>query len=190
MGVIFDEPKYPVIDPAPGFWRTGKDPLMRDRSGLQGAPFMSSAPHNRRSVSTVGNYGLRDYGTFAGVTALCAPYGYYVGESLHAPHVFCPNQGTISGVLTPSGPSGPTQGARQTCGCHQCGAGSRWEPWRASCWRISNHQVMFCWWQLGERPRLSYFHITCLMRCMWCSAGRLMGLLPNDREVEAGLAKR
>ena len=28
----------------------------------------------------VGNYSLRDYGTFAGLTALCAPYGYYVGE--------------------------------------------------------------------------------------------------------------
>ena len=23
MGVIFDEPKYPVIDKAPGFWQTG-----------------------------------------------------------------------------------------------------------------------------------------------------------------------
>lgn len=23
MGVIFDEPKYPVIDKAPGFWKTG-----------------------------------------------------------------------------------------------------------------------------------------------------------------------
>lgn len=31
----------------------------------------------------MGNYSLRDYGTFAGVTAVCAPYGYYVGG--------CPN---------------------------------------------------------------------------------------------------
>ena len=24
MGVIFDEPKYPVLDKAPGFWKTGE----------------------------------------------------------------------------------------------------------------------------------------------------------------------
>ena len=23
MGIYFDEPKYPVIDKAPGFWKTG-----------------------------------------------------------------------------------------------------------------------------------------------------------------------
>lgn len=33
MGVIFDEPKYPVIDKAPGFWKTGvvSLPIAQDR---------------------------------------------------------------------------------------------------------------------------------------------------------------
>lgn len=27
MGKIFDEPKYPVVDRAPSFWRTGTGPI-------------------------------------------------------------------------------------------------------------------------------------------------------------------
>lgn len=56
---------------------------------------MCDCPHNTISVPTVGNYSLRDYGTFAGVTALCAPYGYYVGESLHVPHASISHRGEI-----------------------------------------------------------------------------------------------
>ena len=81
---------------------------------------MCKCPHKTWCVPTVGNYGLRDYGTFAGVTALCAPYGYYVGESLHAPYDSCSPQGNHTWSLDPTR---AVQGARQTCGCHQCGAG-------------------------------------------------------------------
>jgi len=99
MGVIFDEPKYPVIDKAPGFWKT------------------------------VGNYSLSDYTTLLGATALCAPYGYYVGS---------PSNMRMSSMW-----AGLTIGA--TAGF------------------IMAYQN---------------------------SAGRLMGLKPNDKEVETGLAKR
>lgn len=51
MGKIFDEPKYPVVDKAPGFWKT------------------------------VGNFSLRDWGVVAGVTAVSIPAGYAAGAS-------------------------------------------------------------------------------------------------------------
>ncbi|CAL8462245.1 g1776 [Coccomyxa elongata] len=98
MGVIFDEPKYPVIDKAPGFWQT------------------------------VGNFNLTDYAVFAGTAAICGPFGYYVG--------------TPPPIRLPSMWAGLTLGA--TAG---------------------------------------------FMLAYQNSAGRLMGLKPNDREVEAGLAK-
>ena len=56
------------------------------------------------------------------------------------------------------------------------------------CWRISNHQVMFCW--LKDTVDWIYLQVTLSDVMHMCCAGRLMGLLPNDREVEAGLAKR
>ncbi|CAK0736344.1 hypothetical protein CVIRNUC_000731 [Coccomyxa viridis] len=99
MGVIFDEPKYPVIDKAPGFWKT------------------------------VGNFSIGDYTTFAVTSGFCAPFGYFVG--------------TPSSMRMSSMWAGLTLGA--TAGF------------------IMAYQN---------------------------SAGRLMGLKPNDKEVETGLAKR
>lgn len=99
MGVIFDEPKYPVIDKAPGF------------------------------LKTVGNFTLSDYITFLATTGFCAPFGYFVGSP--------------SNMRMPSMYAGLTIGA--TAGF------------------IMAYQN---------------------------SAGRLMGLKPNDKEVEIGLAKK
>ena len=49
MGVIFTEPKYPVVNKAPAFWET------------------------------VSNFNARDVGTIAGTTALSAPVGHLIG---------------------------------------------------------------------------------------------------------------
>lgn len=99
MGVIFDEPKYPVIDKAPGF------------------------------LKTVGNFSMSDYTTFLGTTAVCAPFGYLVGS---------PSSMRMSSMW-----AGLTIGA--TAG---------------------------------------------FILCYQNSAGRLMGLKPNDKEVEIGLARK
>lgn len=98
MGVIFDEPKYPVIDPAPGFWKIGDlltAELSRAKSvlsaygadGMQNICIIQSdllCFLKLRNLSlcpgAVSNFSLRDCGIFAGVTALCGPYGYFVGE--------------------------------------------------------------------------------------------------------------
>ncbi|KAK9906868.1 hypothetical protein WJX75_009403 [Coccomyxa subellipsoidea] len=99
MGVIFDEPKYPVIDKAPGFWKT------------------------------VSNFSVSDCAIFGGTAAICGPLGYYVG--------------TPAIIRVPSMWAGLTLGA--TAG---------------------------------------------FMMAYQNSAGRLMGLKPNDREVEVGLTKK
>lgn len=51
MGVIFDVPMYPVIDPAPGMWRTMQ------------------------------NYGLKEYAIIAGIPLGIAPFGYNWGAA-------------------------------------------------------------------------------------------------------------
>ncbi|KAK9807198.1 hypothetical protein WJX73_007442 [Symbiochloris irregularis] len=51
MGVFIDEPKYPVIDKAPGFWKT------------------------------VGNFNRNDYLWLAGYSAVAFPFGYVTGRS-------------------------------------------------------------------------------------------------------------
>lgn len=51
MGVIFDVPKYPVIDPAPGMWRTMQ------------------------------NYGLKEYAIIAGIPLGIAPFAYNWGAA-------------------------------------------------------------------------------------------------------------
>ncbi|KAK9817746.1 hypothetical protein WJX72_001543 [[Myrmecia] bisecta] len=96
--MIFDEPKYPVIDSAPGFWKT------------------------------VGNFSLRDYALVAATTGVSLPFGYVTGRSakMAVPSMYMAGAiGALAGVM------------------------------------------------------LSYQN----------SSGRLMGFVPNDREVEAGLAK-
>jgi len=55
MGVIFDEPRYPVLDKAPGFWKTAS------------------------------NFSLSDYEIWAGVTAISYPFGYVSGRAAGVP---------------------------------------------------------------------------------------------------------
>jgi len=55
MGMFFDEPGYPVIDKAPQFWKT------------------------------VGNFNVSDWATFAGVPAVCYPFGWAVGAGAKLP---------------------------------------------------------------------------------------------------------
>lgn len=55
MGVIFNEPKYPVLDKAPGFWKTA------------------------------GNFSMEDYTTWAVATAASYPFGYLAGKNAGVP---------------------------------------------------------------------------------------------------------
>lgn len=54
MGIFLDEPKFPVIDKTPGFWKV------------------------------VGNYNLSDYQTLVTATGGSALFGYVVGKCLDA----------------------------------------------------------------------------------------------------------
>ena len=56
MGIIFDEPKYPVLDKAPRFWQTGAtSPRAQPHPTVSGAPtclgptWLLRAPHLRFS---------------------------------------------------------------------------------------------------------------------------------------------
>lgn len=99
MGVIFNEPKYPVLDKAPGFWQT------------------------------VGNFSLADYGVWAATVAVSYPFGYIAGRNAGVPK----QSAVVAAML------GATAG-----------------------------------FMLGFQG----------------SSGRLMGFLPNDREVNAALQKK
>eukprot|EP00884_Botryococcus_braunii_P000128 jgi/Botrbrau1/10115/Bobra.20_2s0022.1 len=99
MGIIFDEPKYPVIYKAPTVWQT------------------------------VSNFSLGDYGWWAAAASISFPIGYFSGIK---PKI--PRQSMIA------------------AGCLGLTAG------------------FFLAYQQ--------------------STGRLMGLLPNDKEVEAYLKKQ
>ena len=80
MGVIFDEPKYPVIDKAPGFLKTGK--CEEESIMLVSARSSLSDLESEIVLHAVRNFSMSDYTTFAGTTALCAPFGYLVGKLL------------------------------------------------------------------------------------------------------------
>lgn len=105
MGIFFDEPKYPVIDKAPSFWRT------------------------------VGNFNLTDWGVFALCTGGSLPYGWVAGHRTQ--------WGLSSGMARPS---------------------------------------MYMAGMIGATAGF--------MMAYQQSTGRLMGMFPNDKEVESGLARR
>jgi len=90
MGVIFTEPKYPVVNKAPAFWETGKEGRRRVSSFfslrfslpsksllLRLTSFFSSSFSPPSSVS---NFNPRDLGTIAGASVLSAPVGHLIGE--------------------------------------------------------------------------------------------------------------
>ena len=95
MGKILDEPRFPVVDNAPDFWKTGacrhEDPPGQGRN-VAATPRLAVPPlrgrrlRRRRSRSracrlslAVGNFNMSDWGMCAGVTAVCAPVGFYAG---------------------------------------------------------------------------------------------------------------
>jgi len=114
MGRLLDEPKFPVVDPTPGFAQTGRCHGMRSGSAhppsrrvgaatASGAGQRLPAPSMRAACCStaavlllahlpasapacaVGNFSMEDWGVFAGVTAVSFPLGFIAG----APWLAC-----------------------------------------------------------------------------------------------------
>ena len=77
MGIFFDEPKYPVIDKAPSFWRTGTESSRFCFQQQQQT--LANASMTAAGLCAVGNFNLTDWGVFALCTGGSLPYGWVAG---------------------------------------------------------------------------------------------------------------
>ena len=78
MGVFFDEPGYPVIDKAPQFWKTGD--LVNRLCFVLAEGLALRTDCDNVATFAVGNFNVKDWATFAGVPAVCYPFGWAVGN--------------------------------------------------------------------------------------------------------------
>ena len=81
MGVFFDVPPYPVIDKAPGFWKTGGASSLELRSALHNIclPGLARMSSNK-CLPAVSHFSIQDWGIAAGSTAACYPFGWWAGK--------------------------------------------------------------------------------------------------------------
>jgi len=80
MGKILDDPPFPVIERAPGFWRTGAL-VLGCHLFRWCKPHRFLTPLRPFGCCAVGNFNLTDWGVFGGLSAISYPLGYAAGAS-------------------------------------------------------------------------------------------------------------